>query len=154
MIEEIATIVEMDHDNAWVETVQKSACGSCSVNKACGTSVLASVLGKKTNRIRVVNSLNAAVGDQVVIGMHETALLRGAILVYILPLLTLIGFALLAEVLAQQLAFELKEPFVILSAIVGLLSGLLWVRIYSSRFVNDPRFQAVMLAKSKIISSV
>lgn len=154
MIEEIATIVEVDKENVWVETTRKSACGTCSLNKGCGTSVLASVLGKKSNRIRVVNKLNATLGEQVVIGMHESAILRGAMLVYIVPLFALLGFAMLADVMAQQLLFDLKEPFIILSAVIGFVGGVVFVRKFSQGLVDDPRYQAVMIEKSKIISSV
>lgn len=148
MIEETATIVQCEGEFAWVETSRKSACEACSVSKGCGTSVLTSVVGNKPTRLRVVNETNAVEGDEVTIGIHESAMLRGAMLVYMAPIVALFCFALLGEVLAKQLLIEAVELVVIVSGLAGLLLSLWWVRRYSAKFGSDPRYQAVILRKS------
>lgn len=151
MIEETATVIQCEGELAWVETVRKSACEACSVKKGCGTSVLASVVGNKPTRLRVVNECHAQVGDEVTIGIHESAMLRGAMLVYMVPILVMFGFALLAELLANQLLFSSTETFVILAGLAGLVAGLLWVKRHTANFASDPRYQAVILNQPKVL---
>jgi sigma-E factor negative regulatory protein RseC len=79
------------------------------------------------------------VGDAVVIGVREELLVRGSLLVYLLPLLGLFGAALLAEQLA------LSEPWVILSAFAGLFVAWAAVRWHSSRTADDPALQPVVM---------
>ena len=101
MIEETAKIVELEGEFAWVETQRKSACGACAVNKGCGTATIAKVLGKKRTRVRAINRLNAKLGDEVVIGIQEQALVRGSIAVYAVPLVFLLLGGMLGEWLGQ-----------------------------------------------------
>ena len=89
MIEENGQVVEVQGEFAWVEHERTSTCGSCSVRKGCGTSAIARVLGQRRVRLRVLNRINAAVGDQVVVGIAEQGLLRGSLAVYAMPLLGL-----------------------------------------------------------------
>ncbi|MDH5179937.1 MAG: SoxR reducing system RseC family protein [Gammaproteobacteria bacterium] len=148
MIEETATVVRCEGDYAWVETTRKSACRTCAVNKGCGTSVLAAVVGNKPNQLRVVNRFNAVIGEQVTIGISESAMLRGAFLVYIIPLLMLIGFALAAEVLAGQLLVSAVDFAAVVGGLSGFAAGMYWVKHRTANLASDPRFQPVILRKS------
>ncbi len=53
MIVETGTVVAIESDSLWVETIQKTACEACVAQKGCGTRVLSKLTGK-TNRIRVL----------------------------------------------------------------------------------------------------
>ena len=53
MIVETGTVVAIEADSLWVETIQKTACEVCVAQKGCGTRVLSKLTGK-TNRIRVL----------------------------------------------------------------------------------------------------
>lgn len=145
MLKETATVVKTEGEFAWVETARKSACQSCSVNKGCGTAVLSKVVGNKTTQLKVVNQIGAQVGDEVTVGIHEAAMLRGAVLIYLLPLLGLFGFALLGEILSKQLNMASTEVLVIISGMVGLGLSLFWVKGYTARIATDSRYQPVIL---------
>ena len=70
-------------------------------------------------------------------------LLRGAFLVYSLPLILLLMGALLGQV-----AFAgTGEQLVVLSGVLGLGLGFLAVRVLSKRFENDARFQPRVLRR-------
>lgn len=112
MIETPARITRLDGDSAWVVGAAPSSCGACA-GKGCGSSIFARVLHADEPEYRVENSLGAVVGESVVIGLPEGALLGAAISAYLVPLLLLIGGALLG----QQLAGEL-------GAVTGGLCGL------------------------------
>ncbi|MDH5378366.1 MAG: SoxR reducing system RseC family protein, partial [Gammaproteobacteria bacterium] len=63
MTEEQALVVEVNGDYAIIETMRKSTCGSCGVNQACGTSLLAKVIGNKRARVSARNTVGARVGE-------------------------------------------------------------------------------------------
>ena len=65
MIVETGTVVAIESDGLWVETIQKTACEACVAQKGCGTRVLSKLTGK-TNRIRVLLGRHSA--GAIVIG--------------------------------------------------------------------------------------
>ena len=148
MIEETARVVEVGADGVWVETSRQSSCGSCSSKGGCGTATLGKVLGQKPNRIRVLGELQVAVGDQVVIGINDGALLRGSLAVYMVPLLGLIGGALFGQWLALQLELTAELGEVVVGGI-GLLAGLGWLRIFSRRVSASADYTPVLLRRAE-----
>lgn len=147
MIEETARVIQCQDHFAWVETSRKSACDSCSMNKGCGTGALSKVFGEKRTRLRVVNKVNADVGDTVLIGINEAALLSGSFLVYLLPIVFLLCFAMLGEVMAEQLLIENGEWLSILFGIFGLGLSMWWVRKKTGDLEHSDRYQAVIIRR-------
>ena len=45
MISETGRIVAIETDGLWVETIQRSTCGSCAAEKGCGQSLMARLMG-------------------------------------------------------------------------------------------------------------
>ncbi|OGT20227.1 MAG: hypothetical protein A2V90_03625 [Gammaproteobacteria bacterium RBG_16_57_12] len=146
MIEETAQVVAVDGEYAWVETRRKTTCGNCAANTGCGTSVLQKVLGQKRNRLKVINHAAAQVGDEVVIGIQEQALVRGSLMVYMVPLLAMLAAAMLGEQFAAARQTD-SELTVTISGLAGLLLGYLWLRHITVRIGQDERYQAVILRK-------
>lgn len=140
MIEEQGRVVAVEPGAVWVETVRKSTCSSCSVKAGCGQGLLEQ-LGASGRRgyVRAVSSLQLNVGDAVVIGVREDLLVRGSLLVYLLPLFGLF----VAAVLAEQMA--LSEPWIIFSALIGFLLACCAVRWRSRVTAGDPDLQPVVL---------
>lgn len=148
MIEENARIVEIEKDFVWVETQRQSTCDACSVNKGCGSAVLATLLGSRRTRIKVLNTLSVAHGDEVVIGLKENALVQGSFAVYAVPLLALLAFALLGEYLNARLQITETEAVSIAFGLAGLASGFAWLRRYTARISKDPSYQPVVLRRT------
>ena len=149
MIEEKALIVETHGDIAWVETQRQSTCSACQVQKGCGTSVLHKVIGKKRTRLQVMNPDRFVVGDEVVLGLQENALIKGSLMLYALPLLFMFGFAMLGFAVFFLYGLTYTEGFKILFSLSGLAVGFVWISKYSKKISNDPNFQAVILSKIK-----
>jgi sigma-E factor negative regulatory protein RseC len=140
VIEEQGRVVAVEPGAVWVETLRKSTCSSCSVKAGCGQGLL-DQLGASGRRgyVRALSDLQLSVGDAVVIGVREDLLVRGSLLVYLLPLLGLF----VAAVLAEQMS--LSEPWVILSALCGFLLACCAVRWRSGITAGDPALQPVVL---------
>lgn len=147
MIEEAARVIQCEDTFAWVETNRKSACDSCSMNKGCGTGAISKVFGEKRSRLKVINKIHADVGDSVLIGINESALLIGSFLVYLLPILSLLAFALLGELMARQLLIENRDLISILFGIFGLGLAMWWVRRKTTNLEHANRYQAVILRR-------
>lgn len=151
MIEQRAVVTATGDQYAWLEIRRQSACSGCQTSDGCGTSALAKLWGSKPLRIRVATDASLRPGDEVWVGMAEDALVRGALLVYLLPLVLLFAGALLG-----QAAFaSAGEELVVVCGVLGLGLGLLAVRILSWRWQNDARYQPVILrplATNRVLS--
>lgn len=139
-------MAERDGVYAWVDTERTSGCSSCSA-KGCGTGTLSKALGARSHRVRVRNPIDAQVGEGVVLGLRDDALVRGSFFVYIVPLLALLAGALLGETLAGRLGVAWADAFVALAGAVGLALGLLWLRSFGRRWADDEGHQPVILRR-------
>jgi len=147
MLEETAQVVRIKGDEVWVETQRRSSCDSCSAEKGCGTATLSKVLGNRRNVVRVLSAIPLGVGDQVVIGIREQALVRGSLAVYVIPILLLLLGGLIGELGAKQLIWQNAEFASVTLGISGLIAGLVWLKRFTRRIQNDPNFQPVVLRR-------
>jgi sigma-E factor negative regulatory protein RseC len=147
MIEESGQVVRTAGDSAWVQTARRSSCGSCSARKGCGTGALAGLFGARLHEVEVLNPIGARPGEQVIVGISESLLVRGSALVYLLPLLFLVAGALLAEGLAPQLGLAGSDAPAIFGGLAGLAAGFLWLRRRQRRWHGDPAHMAVILRR-------
>ena len=148
MITENAIVVSIENNQTWIETQRKSACGQCSANKGCGTSVLSKVIGNKLSRIKAINNIDAKVGDEVIIGLNEQSLLKGAFMVYMLPLGLLFLFAFVGQVVSENLQLHNSEWLIIIFAVIGFLVGMMKVKSFSFSISKNENYQPVILKKS------
>lgn len=140
MIEEQGTVVALDEKAVWVEVVRTSSCASCSAKAGCGQGLAQSLAFKqKKNSVRALTPLQLSVGDMVTIGVPERMLVASSIMVYLLPLLSLLAFATLGHLLA------LSEPAIIGLSILGFSLSLLAVRYYAQHYANSDAMQPVVL---------
>ena len=147
MIEENAIIAATDGRWAWLQTERNSTCGKCSASSGCGISLLEKLGKPQQQLVRAINQANAGVGDQVVVGISEAALVRGSAIVYLSPLLGLFGGAALAEALAPFNSLLATEPTSILLGLAGLAAGLGYLWRFSRRNAANPQYQPVVLRR-------
>ncbi len=147
MIEETGVVVAVEPGVAWVETQRKSACQACSVNKGCGTSVLAKTMGGRRSKVRVLNPIGAKLHEEVVVGLGESAMISGALAVYVVPLVLMVVGALLGQLLAMEFAMQNSDVLTAVLGFAGLGVGFLWLRHYGKRTADDVRYQPVILRR-------
>lgn len=153
MITEKAIVVAIENNETWIETQRQSACGQCSANKGCGTSVLSKVLGNKLSKMKAINHIDARVGDEVTVGLNESSLLKGAFMTYLLPLLFLFVFALLGQFFSRIFSLENIELVTIIFSALGFYLGLQKLKSFSKSISGDERFQPVIINISGKIST-
>jgi len=117
MIEQQATIIEVDGNTVWLQAERESTCSNCQVKKGCGTGLLAKHVGKKFSKISVHKTTDVALGEVVTLVIPEQALLQGAALMYLLPLTLLFLFSIISR------SFGLGEGTQILAGLAGLATG-------------------------------
>lgn len=142
MIIESGRIVSVETDGVWVETIQKTACNSCRAEKGCGQRLINKWDGHTSYIWVLLEGRNPAqyrTGDEIKIGVPEDVIAKGAILVYLLPLLTLLLATLMAHTWVGS------ELFTTLSGFAGLLIGGLIVRGHSWRNRCNRELQPVLV---------
>lgn len=122
MIEQKATVISRDAHQVWVEAERQSTCGQCQARKGCGTGLLAKHVGQRFSRIAVSTNENLKVGQHVIVSIPEQALLSGAFMMYLLPLLLMFAAATVARMTNSG---ELLE---ILAGLSGLVAGFYFVK--------------------------
>lgn len=152
MIEELGRVLSVEQGAVWVETIRRSACNSCQARAGCGQSLLQRLGGgARQGFIRVLDDRSCQVGDEIIIGVPENAVVRGSSLIYMVPLLALFVSALLAQ------AAGLGEPLIILAGISGLALGFVAIRWHTGRLSSDPGFTPRVISRvgsSHIVSGL
>lgn len=142
MISEKGRVVAVEDDALWVETIQKTTCGSCVAQKGCGQSLL-SKLGIKNSFLRVLLQQKSAsdysIGDEVDIGIPDDIVVKSSLFAYLLPIVLLVLFSGFAQQFFEQ------ELYVIGMGLLGLLAGAGLIKIFSYTHRNDSRYQPVLL---------
>lgn len=130
MVEGIAHVVAVDGNVAWLVPEQTSSCGGCASATACGAKGIGTTASRlELRRFQLDNDSNLAVGERVVVGIRENALLRASITAYVIPLATL----LIAGALAQ---WAIGRDIVTMAAMfAGLALGLWFARIGAGRLL-------------------
>jgi sigma-E factor negative regulatory protein RseC len=81
-------------------SVSGQGCGRCQEPGGCRGSVLTQAFGPVCRSFRVPNTIQARVGDWVVVRVGEFDMLRAALMVYLLPVVALVIGAFLGVALA------------------------------------------------------
>lgn len=144
MITETGRIVAIEDDGLWVQTIRKSACASCQAQKGCGQAVLAK-MGREPGYIRVAHdgSKDDFQLDQFVeIGIAEDVLMSASLLIYLLPLVTMITGILIVTL------WQGPEWHSVVGGIAGLIGGGLVTRFILARGSRNERLQPILIKES------
>lgn len=145
MIEEHAIVVGIDNDAAKLEIVRRTPCGICGQTRGCGISIWGRLFGHKPNIFKAVNQINAKVGDSVIVGIEEQALLTSSMTVYGIPLVAMLAGALIAGALFAGEVSGHADRNAVIGAVLGLVFGLLWVKGHTAGRSLDARYRPVIL---------
>lgn len=128
-------VVEVTSTHAKVRTTRSEACTNCAARCVCHP------FGEKTSEIVVENTIDAEVGQEVLLEMRSSSLVNASFLLYLVPL----GFVILGAVSGYLLAGPVASLSRNLGLVVGMAAGLLAsffvVRALARRFEKSESFQ-------------
>jgi sigma-E factor negative regulatory protein RseC len=143
MIEQQATVIAVADGSALIEVQRQSGCSACHIGEQCGTSVVAKLFRNgEATRLRVADTIGLMPGEQVVVGIRGSLLVRASLVAYLLPLLTFIGTAGAAEQLG------LGESLGMLASLTGLLLGLWLTGFITGGTGAKARFRPLLLRRA------
>ena len=117
MLTESARVTRREGNRVELELQRGSACGDCELSQGCGTGALGRLLGRRSRPLILETDRDCGPGDEVVLALPESALVRASLLLYGLPLLGLVLGGWLAMLLV------LPEWLVVAIAGAGLFAG-------------------------------
>lgn len=146
MLTETGRVVAVEDDSLWVETIRQSTCGSCSVQKGCGHGLLNKIGDGRRNLVRVLlddhNPTLFAVDQSVRIAIPEQVLLKSSFIAYVLPLLLML---VLASWIPSMVSAEYGDLAAAGGAALGLMLGVLLIRLHAWHHRRDPDLQPKLL---------
>ncbi|MBU0654708.1 MAG: SoxR reducing system RseC family protein [Gammaproteobacteria bacterium] len=146
MIEETATVIDASADYIWVQAKARSACSTCGSQSSCSTSSLSKLFGVRQQHIRLPNTFGLHSGEQVVIGVEDQVMVTASLAAYILPVLLMIAAAIAAD------SAGLNDQQAAVSALAGLLAGLLGAGILTASYRMKRYFQPQLLRKADTLT--
>ncbi len=150
MIEEHAVVVAVKDDVAMLEVIRKNPCGLCGKTRGCGISLWGKLFNHKST-FKAGNQIGAMVGDNVIVGIEEHAMLKNSMLIYGIPLAALLLGALFGMALLPADASAVsKDIYALVGAAAGLALGLLWLRGRAGGQRFDPGHQPVILRRDDV----
>ena len=147
MIEETVLVTKIDSGIAWIKLQRQSGCGSCGAKGGCGTQLLSGFFAKRQKELPINNTLDVKVGEQVIVGVDENALVRSALSIYLFPLLSAFLSAVFASFVFSGMAEQSRELFSIIFAAAGFVVSIVVVKIYYRKLHVDAHLNPTMLRK-------
>ncbi|OOF53496.1 hypothetical protein BKK56_11375 [Rodentibacter genomosp. 2] len=140
MLRESAVVISYENGVAKVKCQSQSACGQCAAKNSCGTSSLSELNGKRGEHIFNVETMMPLREGQVVeIGLAEKSMLFSALLMYIVPLVTLLIATLLSDYISEN---ELTRALVIF---LFTVLSFIFIKRYTKILGKQTEFQPVLL---------
>lgn len=97
-VEGIARVVRIEGATAWLEPEQTTSCKGCASASSCGSPGIGTVASRmEVRRFALDNPGDLRVGERIVVGVDDRALIKAALTAYGLPLATALAAGGLAE---------------------------------------------------------
>jgi sigma-E factor negative regulatory protein RseC len=128
MLEMRAVVIQVHGDGALVQPLDGGGCGHCSSEGGCGSGTLSKIFcSDKPRSFEVRNEVRAKVGDEIQISLPDGVLLRGAVRMYVLPLIMLLTGAFSGVYLAGDTVS--RDAYAATGAIIGLVLGFVMAKL-------------------------
>ena len=144
MIEERAIVTRIDAEQVYVQALNMGNCKRCAEGRGCGGGLLGRLGRHRQHAIPVTSKVaDLQSGDPVVVGIGSEALLRASVMVYLMPLVGMIGMGAIA-----RLGLNAGDLLMAAFAVAGLAAGLLYVR-WKSESMDAAQFRPIVLRRDR-----
>ncbi|MBF0390138.1 MAG: SoxR reducing system RseC family protein [Desulfamplus sp.] len=139
MVTKDGVVVGVSGANVIVKTKRSKSCESCESKDSC-------LEHSKTDEmtVEVFNSLNASIGDSVVVGFNTAPLLKLTFILYIFPILLLLIGAYMGEFIAIRLDVNISNT----SMVIGVLfffSSFFIIRLINNLWGQKSEYQPFLI---------
>ncbi len=143
MIEARAVVCRVADGAAWVRPLSAEHCARCQEGRGCGGGMINRLVSSRRPEVEVsLRRCHPQVGETVVIGVEEGALVRAALAAYAVPLAGLVMAGSFAHLL-----LEAHELLVAAFGLLGMVGGFVVTRIISDRTAALPDARPVVLRR-------
>ena len=143
MIEQTVKIVALEGGDVWIESLSLHGCAKCEAGEGCGGGIFAKLFGGKQFRMKINNSLNLDLNDNVVIAVADSAVTNASLLSYLLPLMGLT----LGAVLGSYFDAPESELWTLTFSLVGISLSFLLARLRLKSKSFKAKYTPVMIKK-------
>ena len=142
MIEQTGYITATKENTAWVKVSPSESCNTCKMQGGCGVLFISRWFCQASRPVKVENILDAKEGDKVRLGISEDALLKGSVAAYIYPLVLMILFGFIGELISTKINMINSELIISLLALSGLGLGFLLLKRF---FFTDKNYESPVI---------
>ena len=140
VIEEKALVNDVDGEFIFLER-DGFSCDGCSSSAGCGKKSLDSIFTFKSNsKLKLKNTLGLRKGDAVIISIPSFSVLLSAVLVYLIPIISLFIFSLLAKLFWG-------EGYSILFGLIGMGTSVVLVSKLIEKSTISEQLQPKLIRK-------
>lgn len=142
MMCETGRVIAIEGEWAWVETQQMSACHTCAAKAGCGQNLLSNVFPTKRQHLKLSTRTFADpihLYDQVELAIPEQSIVKGAFLLYGLPLMMLLMGTILATYIVPA-----NDLIAGLGALFGFGIAVVVIRLHSYWHRYDPQYHPMI----------
>jgi sigma-E factor negative regulatory protein RseC len=144
-VEGIAHVVAIRGSRVWLEPEQTGSCGGCAASGTCGAKGMGTTANRlEARRFVINNEAGLVVGERVVVGIREHALLKASLTAYALPLAFMLGCGI-----AAQWAYG-RDGITMLAMIAGLVLGFVVMRLGAGRLEVGGELAPQFLRRARI----
>jgi len=139
------TVIAVEGRDAIVHGNRASACGDCAGKTSCST------MGSWTERfieLRLKNSIEAEIGDRVLLEVPDSAVMKIAFRLYALPMLAFVIAGLGIRSLATWMGWPEVEMIAALSGFAAVLAYYLWYKVYLSNHQSGLDVQMIRVIET------
>ncbi len=140
MIEEEGIVVEVVGGNAKVAILKKSACESCSAAGVCHPE------DADRSLMEATNPLGAAKGQKVKVVLAPQVYLKASIILYGIPMVALVGGAIIAKNLAIRYSGEANSDlWAFVAGMACMLLSFFFIRAYNKKVEKTQEYKPVIV---------
>lgn len=128
LVEGFAFVVAIEGETAWLEPEQTTSCGGCASASACGAKGIGTLAERlEARRFSLPNRDGLRVGERVVVGVSEKALVKASLTAFAIPLAAMLFCGAMAQWAAGN------DLVTMVAMLGGLALGLLGARLNAKR---------------------
>lgn len=146
LVEGFAHVVAVENGTVWLEPEQTGGCGACASASACGAKGIGTLADRlEARRFSLPNRDNLRVGERIVVGVSEKALVKASLTAYAIPLAAMLFCGAMAQWAAGSDLFTMAAMF------GGLALGLLGARLNAARLTARGELSPQFLRRADVV---